>query len=69
MCVAGGGVRAGGAVGLHGRGAQRGLAAGRPARRAAQGRLRRLVVRAARRYVAMAHSILSSRLTNYDFLI
>lgn len=51
MCVwrvLGGGVCAGGAVGLHGGGAQRSVAARGPARRAAQGGLRRLVVRATR---------------------
>lgn len=50
--MSGGGVCAGGAVGLHGGGAQRGVAAGGATRRAAQGGLCRLVVRAACGYVA-----------------
>lgn len=51
LWVSGGGVCAGGAVRLHGRGAQRGVAARGAARWAAQGGLRRLVVRATRGYV------------------
>lgn len=44
-------MRAGGVVGLHGGGPERGVTARGPARRAAQGGLRRLVVRAPCRYV------------------
>ena len=58
----GGGVRAGGAVGLRGGGRERGVAARGAARRPAQGGLCRLVVRAPRRWV---HTVFISRLAPF----